>query len=86
MQSHNFNNHPKKSLFVNQIFGGGGYLPEGDLSGSEQNKNRSMRGPNVTIPEPIITQDKKYKCPIDQAVYDDRKSYEQHCTEEHDVL
>lgn len=42
--------------------------------------------PRVTIPEPEITKEKKFKCPIDQAMYNDRKDYEKHCKEEHDVL
>lgn len=42
--------------------------------------------PRVTIPEPEITNEKKFKCPIDQEVYDNRKDYEAHCKEEHDVL
>jgi hypothetical protein len=42
--------------------------------------------PRVTIPEPEITKEKKFKCPIDQAVYANRKDYENHCKEEHDVL
>ncbi len=42
--------------------------------------------PRVTIPEPEITNEKKYKCPLDQTVYDNREDYEKHCHEEHDVL
>jgi hypothetical protein len=42
--------------------------------------------PGVTIPEPEMTRDKKFKCPIDQEVYDNREDYESHCKEEHDVL
>ncbi len=59
---------------------------EAESCGCERNESSPEHDQNVTIPEPIMTQDKKYKCPIDQAVYDDRKSYEQHCAEEHDVL
>ncbi len=52
---------------------------------SEESKCRSneMR---VTVPEPEITNEKKFKCPLDQAVYDNREDYERHCKEEHDVL
>jgi hypothetical protein len=42
--------------------------------------------PRITIPEPEMTKDKKYKCPLDQEVYDNKKDYEAHCKEEHDVL
>jgi len=42
--------------------------------------------PRVTIPEPELTDDKKFKCPIDQKVYDNRKEYDKHCKIEHDVL
>jgi hypothetical protein len=42
--------------------------------------------PRVTIPEPEMTKDKKFKCPIDQEVYDNRHDYDMHCKEEHDVL
>lgn len=42
--------------------------------------------PRVTIPKPEMTKDKKYKCPLDQAVYDNKKDFEAHCKEEHDVL
>lgn len=44
------------------------------------------RGAKVTIPEPERTKDNKFKCPLDQAEYDSREDYEQHCKEEHDVL
>jgi hypothetical protein len=42
--------------------------------------------PRVTIPKPEMTKDKKFKCPIDQSVYSDKKEYEKHCKEEHDVM
>jgi hypothetical protein len=42
--------------------------------------------PRVTIPEPELTSDKKFRCPIDQVVYSNRKDYDAHCKEEHDVL
>jgi hypothetical protein len=41
---------------------------------------------NITVPKPEMTKDKKYKCPLDQAVYDNKEDYEAHCKEEHDVL
>jgi hypothetical protein len=52
---------------------------------SESNDCKST-APRVTIPEPEITNEKKFKCPIDQEVYDNREDYEAHCKEEHDVL
>ncbi len=42
--------------------------------------------PRITVPEPEMTKDNKYKCPLDQAVYDNRQDYDRHCKEEHDVL
>jgi hypothetical protein len=33
-----------------------------------------------------MTPDKKYRCPIDQAVYDNKEDFEAHCHDEHDVL
>ena len=38
------------------------------------------------IPEPEMTNEKKFKCPLDQQVYDNREDYNSHCKEEHDVL
>jgi hypothetical protein len=54
----------------------------------EKDKNRGERNtaPRVTNPKPQITDDKKFKCPIDQEVYDNREDFEAHCKEEHDVL
>ena len=43
-------------------------------------------GPRITVPKPEMTKDKKYKCSLDQTVYDNKKDYEAHCKEEHDVL
>ena len=40
----------------------------------------------VTVPKPEMTTDRKFKCPLDQEVYDNREDYEAHCKEEHDVL
>jgi hypothetical protein len=42
--------------------------------------------PRVTVPEPEMTGDKKFRCPLDQEVYDNREDYNAHCREEHDVL
>ena len=42
--------------------------------------------PRVTVPKPEMTNENKFKCPIDQRVYDNRQDYEAHCKEEHDVL
>jgi uncharacterized C2H2 Zn-finger protein len=60
---------------------------------SEENKasdyeDEGLRrtAPRVTIPDPEITNEKKFRCPIDQQVYDNREDYEAHCHEEHDVL
>jgi hypothetical protein len=49
-------------------------------------KKRSRKESNITIPKPEITADKKFRCPLDQEVYDNRKDYDAHCKEEHDVL
>lgn len=49
-------------------------------------ENRSRRDSNITVPEPEMTSDKKYKCPLDQQIYDNKEDYESHCKEEHDVL
>lgn len=49
-------------------------------------KNRSRKESNITIPEPEMTEHKKFKCPLDQMIYDNREDYEAHCKEEHDVL
>ncbi|HLN89106.1 MAG TPA: hypothetical protein VK253_03485 [Candidatus Binatia bacterium] len=48
--------------------------------------NLKRTAPRVTIPEPERTSDKKFRCPIDQEVYDNREDYNAHCKEEHDVL
>ena len=42
--------------------------------------------PRITVPKPEMTKDKKYRCPLDQELYDNKKDYEAHCKEEHDVL
>jgi hypothetical protein len=42
--------------------------------------------PRVTVPEPEMTKDKKFKCPIDQTIHGNRKDYDMHCKEEHDVI
>jgi uncharacterized C2H2 Zn-finger protein len=56
------------------------YLPK------KNEEDLKRTAPRVTIPDPEMTKDKKFKCPIDQEVYDNRKDYEMHCKEEHDVL
>ncbi len=54
------------------------------------NQNSEMEckntSPRVTVPDPEMTKDNKFKCPLDQQVYDNREDYEAHCKEEHDVL
>ena len=55
------------------------------MSKSEES-NLKRTAPRVTIPEPEMTSDKKYRCPLDQEVYDNREDYNAHCREEHDVL
>jgi hypothetical protein len=55
---------------------GGDFLP----------RARSKRDSNITVPEPEITFNKKFKCPLDQEVYDNREDYDKHCKEEHDVM
>ncbi|MGA2385010.1 MAG: hypothetical protein ABSG33_00585 [Candidatus Bathyarchaeia archaeon] len=47
---------------------------------------RSREKSNITRPKPEMTADKKFKCPLDQQVYDNKKDYNAHCKEEHDVL
>jgi hypothetical protein len=49
-------------------------------------KNLKRTAPRVTVPKPEMTKDKKFKCPIDQEVYDSKADFEAHCKEEHDVL
>ena len=44
------------------------------------------RAPKITIPKPEMTPHKKFKCPLDQSIYDTKEDYEKHCKEEHDVL
>ncbi len=51
-----------------------------------ESEKRSRSESNITVPEPEMTEDNKFKCPLDQAVYDNRKDYDRHCKEEHDVL
>jgi hypothetical protein len=31
------------------------------------------REPKITVPEPEMTKDNKFKCPLDQAIYDNKK-------------
>ena len=42
--------------------------------------------PRVTIPEPEMTKDKKFKCSIDIEVYEKGEDYEARCKEEQDFL
>jgi len=51
-----------------------------------ENDNFKRTEPRITVPEPERTKDNKYKCPLDQAVYDNREYYNAHCKEEYDVL
>ncbi len=53
------------------------------LSKSEDLKRTA---PRITVPEPEMTNENKFKCPLDQQIYDNREDYEAHCKEEHDVL
>ena len=84
MQSHIFNNYPTAKILV---------LNSADLKSEvkylpKKNEKSDLKrtAPRVTIPKPEMTDDKKFKCPIDQEVYDNKKDYESHCKEEHDVL
>jgi hypothetical protein len=56
---------------------GGDFLSEDELK---------RTAPRVTVPKPEMTKEKKFRCPIDQQVYDNKAEYEAHCKEEHDVL
>ena len=51
-----------------------------------ENEDLKRTAPRVTVPDPEMTAEKKFKCPLDQQVYDNREDYEAHCKEEHDVL
>jgi len=63
------------------------YPAEFQVGGDMLTKDELKRtAPRVTVPEPEMTKDKKYKCPIDQQVYDNKEDYAAHCKEEHDVL
>jgi hypothetical protein len=53
---------------------------------SKENEKCRNTAPRVTVPEPEVTKEKKFRCPLDQEVYDNREDYEAHCKEEHDVL
>jgi hypothetical protein len=57
-----------------------------DECGCESDSECKHTSPRVTIPEPEMTDEKTFRCPIDQEVYDNREDYESHCKEEHDVL
>ena len=58
----------------------------GDMLSKGKESNLKRTAPRVTVPEPEMTSDKKYRCPLDQEEYDNREDYEAHCKEEHDVL
>lgn len=82
-QSHIFNNNPIAKIFVLNLSDSKSevkYLPK------KIEEDLKRTAPRVTIPNPEMTKDKKFKCPIDQEVYDNRKDYDAHCKEEHDVL
>ena len=49
-------------------------------------KNRPKEKSNITVPKPEMTPHKKFKCPLDQQIFDNKQDYEAHCKEEHDVL
>ncbi len=38
---------------------------------------------NKKVPEPEMTSDGKFKCKVDNQVYDNREDYDTHCFEEH---
>jgi len=79
VQSHILN---RVSTCMNNI-----YPAEFQVGGDMLTKDELKRtAPRVTVPEPEMTKDKKYKCPIDQEVYDNKEDYAAHCKEEHDVL
>jgi hypothetical protein len=52
----------------------------------DDQKNLKRTAPRVTVPKPERTMDKKYRCPIDQEIYDSKEDFESHCKEEHDVI
>ncbi len=82
-QSHIFNNNPIAKILVLYLSDSKSevkYLPK------KIEEDLKRTAPRVTIPNPEMTKDKKFKCPIDQEVYNNRKDYDAHCKEEHDVL
>jgi hypothetical protein len=56
------------------------------LAKKNDEKKLKRTATRVTVPKPEMTTDRKFKCPLDQEVYDNREDYEAHCKEEHDVL
>jgi len=56
------------------------------VGGEFLTKDPCRRDPKITVPKPEMTKDKKFKCPLDQTVHDNKEDYEKHCKEEHDVL
>jgi hypothetical protein len=84
VQSHIFNKYPIAKILVLNFADFKSevkYLPK-----KKEESDLKRTAPRVTVPKPEMTDDKKFKCPIDQEVYDNRKDYETHCKEEHDVL
>jgi hypothetical protein len=51
-----------------------------------ESEKRSRSESNISVPEPEMTKDNKFRCPLDQEVYDNGEDYDRHCKEEHDVL
>ena len=39
-------------------------------------KDPCRRDPKITVPKPEMTKDKKFKCPLDQTVHDNKEDYE----------
>ncbi len=62
-------------------------MSEVTLMAKNDDQNDLKRtAPRVTVPKPEMTPHNKYKCPIDQQIYETKEEYETHCKEEHDVL
>jgi hypothetical protein len=83
MQSHIFNSNPIAKILVLNF---ADFKSEVKDLPKKNEEDLKRTAPRVTIPNPEMTKDKKFKCPIDQEVYDNRKDYDAHCKEEHDVL
>jgi hypothetical protein len=61
-------------------------LTGGEILENNDQNNLKRTAPRVTVPKPEMTPDKKYKCPLDNEVYNNQEDFEAHCKEEHDVL